>query len=123
MKIDALLREYDQHTDYHPGKQAESGHLAFAKQYGLGENFSKYNIKHCAAGKGKAEAKPMRPDIPNPEADEGDNCDLEKEPLQALAAEGQLSMYPHPGQWQCMDTLRDSIRLNELWSMGEAFWA
>ena len=55
--------------------------------------------------------------------DEGDNCDLEKEPLQALAAEGQLSMYPHPGQWQCMDTLRDSIRLNELWSMGEAFWA
>ncbi len=29
-----------------------------------------------------------------------------KEPLQALAAEGQLSMYPHPGQWRCMDTLR-----------------
>lgn len=53
---------------------------------------------------------------------EDENCDLEREPLQALAREGQLSMYPHPGQWQCMDTLRDSLRLNELWDRGEAFW-
>lgn len=51
-----------------------------------------------------------------------ESCDLEKEPLQNLAAEGQLAMYPHPGQWQCMDTLRDSIRLNELWDSGKAFW-
>ena len=51
------------------------------------------------------------------------SCDLEKEPLQRLAKEGQLSMYPHPGQWQCMDTLRDSIYLNELWAKHEAFWA
>ena len=49
-------------------------------------------------------------------------CDLEKEPLQRLAAEGQLSMYPHEGQWQCMDTLRDSLLLNELWDTGKAFW-
>lgn len=55
--------------------------------------------------------------------DEDENCDLEKEPLQRLAAEGQLAMYPHPGQWQCMDTLRDSIKLNELWNTGQAFWA
>lgn len=54
--------------------------------------------------------------------DEDENCDLEKEPLQRLAAEGQLSMYQHPGQWQCMDTLRDSIVLNELWNSGNAFW-
>lgn len=53
---------------------------------------------------------------------EDENCDLEKEPLQQLAAEGQLSMYPHPGQWQCMDTLRDAIYLNGLWDRGEAFW-
>lgn len=51
-----------------------------------------------------------------------ENCDLEKEPLQNLAAEGQLAMYPHPGQWQCMDTLRDSIFLNDLWNSGKAFW-
>ena len=54
--------------------------------------------------------------------DEDESCDLEKEPLQRLAAEGQLSMYQHPGQWQCMDTLRDSIKLNELWDSGKAFW-
>lgn len=55
--------------------------------------------------------------------EEAESCDLEKEPLQRLAAEGQLAMYPHEGQWQCMDTLRDSIRLNELWDSGKAFWA
>lgn len=49
-------------------------------------------------------------------------CDLEKEPLQRLAADGQLSMYPHPGRWECMDTLRDSMELNRLWARGEAFW-
>ena len=53
---------------------------------------------------------------------EDESCDLEKEPLQRLASEGQLSMYPHPGQWQCMDTLRDSLLLNELWDSGKAFW-
>lgn len=54
--------------------------------------------------------------------DEDEGCDLEKEPLQALAANGELAMYPHPGQWQCMDTLRDSMKLNELWNSGKAFW-
>ncbi|MBD5553609.1 MAG: glucose-1-phosphate cytidylyltransferase [Desulfovibrio sp.] len=54
--------------------------------------------------------------------DEDERCDLEKEPLQQLAREGNLAMYPHPGQWQCMDTLRDSIKLNELWDAGHAFW-
>lgn len=54
--------------------------------------------------------------------DEDEGCDLEREPLQRLAAEGRLAMYPHPGQWRCMDTLRDSIALNELWDSGRAFW-
>lgn len=53
---------------------------------------------------------------------EEESCDLEKEPLQKLASQGQLSMYKHPGQWQCMDTLRDSIFLNQLWDSGKAFW-
>lgn len=51
-----------------------------------------------------------------------ESCDLEKEPLQRLAKEGELSMYPHEGQWQCMDTLRDSLYLNDLWNQGRAFW-
>ncbi|MCL1986045.1 MAG: glucose-1-phosphate cytidylyltransferase [Betaproteobacteria bacterium] len=53
---------------------------------------------------------------------EDESCDLEKEPLERLAEEGQLSMYPHDGQWQCMDTLRDSQKLNSLWDAGKAFW-
>lgn len=54
---------------------------------------------------------------------EDEECDLEKEPLQRLAAEGQLSMYPHTGRWECMDTLRDCQKLNALWDKGQAFWA
>ncbi|MCL2122552.1 MAG: glucose-1-phosphate cytidylyltransferase [Desulfovibrionaceae bacterium] len=53
---------------------------------------------------------------------EDERCDLEKEPLERLAKEGQLSMYPHDGQWQCMDTLRDSQTLNAMWDTGNAFW-
>jgi glucose-1-phosphate cytidylyltransferase len=53
---------------------------------------------------------------------EDEACDLEKEPLTLLAAQGQLSMYAHPGRWQCMDTLRDLMKLNAMWDAGEAFW-
>lgn len=54
---------------------------------------------------------------------EDPGCDLEKEPLERLAAEGQLAMYPHKGFWQCMDTLRDAQLLNALWDKGTAPWA
>ena len=50
-------------------------------------------------------------------------CDLEKEPLTRLAEEKQLSMYPHNGFWQCMDTLRDHQNLNAMWDRGERPWA
>ena len=53
---------------------------------------------------------------------EDESCDLEKEPLERLAREGQLSMYPHDGRWQCMDTLRDAQALNAMWDSGQAFW-
>ena len=49
-------------------------------------------------------------------------CELEKEPLERLAAEGQLSMYPHDGYWHCMDTYRDYLHLNEIWAAGPAPW-
>jgi glucose-1-phosphate cytidylyltransferase len=47
---------------------------------------------------------------------------FEREPLQTLAAEGQLMAYRHEGFWQCMDTLRDVKYLEELWSSGSAPW-
>jgi glucose-1-phosphate cytidylyltransferase len=51
-----------------------------------------------------------------------ESCDLEKEPLEKLAAEKQLSMYRHDGFWHCMDTYRDYLSLKELWDRGNAPW-
>jgi glucose-1-phosphate cytidylyltransferase len=46
----------------------------------------------------------------------------EKEPLMALAEQGDLMAYEHQGFWQPMDTLRDKNVLEELWEAGEAPW-
>ncbi len=51
-----------------------------------------------------------------------ETCVLEREPLQALAQQGQLMAYRHHGYWQCMDTYRDYLLLNELWDRGQAPW-
>jgi glucose-1-phosphate cytidylyltransferase len=53
---------------------------------------------------------------------EDEACDLEKEPMEKLAAQGDLSMYQHKGFWQCMDTLRDHQLLTELWESGKRPW-
>ena len=51
-----------------------------------------------------------------------EECDLEKEPMERLAREGQLAMYRHTGFWQCMDTLRDYQLLNSMWDAGARPW-
>jgi glucose-1-phosphate cytidylyltransferase len=53
---------------------------------------------------------------------ESDSTVWEREPLERLASTGQLSAYKHTGFWQPMDTLRDKIYLEELWSSGSAPW-
>jgi glucose-1-phosphate cytidylyltransferase len=52
----------------------------------------------------------------------GNQTILEADPLERLAADGQLMAYRHEGFWQCMDTLRDKLRLEELWESGKAPW-
>jgi len=52
----------------------------------------------------------------------GDQTVWEAEPLQRLAAEGQLSVYQHKGFWQPMDTQRDKNYLEELWNSGKSPW-
>ncbi len=52
----------------------------------------------------------------------GDMVSWEMEPLKNLARQGLLSAYKHYGFWQCMDTLRDKMRLEELWELGKAPW-
>jgi glucose-1-phosphate cytidylyltransferase len=47
---------------------------------------------------------------------------LEREPLESLAAEGELRAYRHEGFWDCMDTYKDAILLNDLWASGAAPW-
>jgi glucose-1-phosphate cytidylyltransferase len=47
---------------------------------------------------------------------------LEREPLERLAADGQLCAYRHEGFWDCMDTYKDAVVLNDLWSSGRAAW-
>jgi len=53
---------------------------------------------------------------------EGDETVWEREPLEALAEQGQLAAFRHEGFWQPMDTLRDRQSLESLWSSGQAPW-
>jgi glucose-1-phosphate cytidylyltransferase len=55
---------------------------------------------------------------------ESDATQWEREPLEALAEDGQLMAYKHDSFWQCMDTLRDRKLLEELWQDGAPwrFW-
>ena len=47
---------------------------------------------------------------------------LEREPLERLAADGQLRAFRHEGFWDCMDTYKDAVVLNDLWTAGHAAW-
>jgi glucose-1-phosphate cytidylyltransferase len=47
---------------------------------------------------------------------------LEDAPLRGLAADGGLRAYRHPGFWDCMDTYKDAVMLNDLWRSGDAPW-
>ena len=50
------------------------------------------------------------------------SCVLEHEPLERLAADGELAVYHHHGSWQCADTLRDVELLRSQWDSGQAPW-
>ncbi len=51
-----------------------------------------------------------------------DTIMFEREPMEKLAEDGQLMCYKHEGFWQCMDTLRDKEKLEELWNENKAPW-
>jgi glucose-1-phosphate cytidylyltransferase len=51
-----------------------------------------------------------------------DSSVLEREPLEQLAAAGQLRAFRHDGFWDCMDTYKDAVLLNDLWGAGNAPW-
>jgi glucose-1-phosphate cytidylyltransferase len=53
---------------------------------------------------------------------DGDQSSWEGRPLEIMASQGQLEAFEHCGFWQPMDTLRDKIHLEQLWSSGSAPW-
>ena len=53
---------------------------------------------------------------------DGDETPFEREPLNKLVSDGQLSGYVHKGFWQCMDTLREKQKLEKMWEAGNAPW-
>ncbi len=53
---------------------------------------------------------------------DGPDCVWERGPLETLAARGELSAYRHDGFWAAMDTLRDKMFLDSLWTGGAAPW-
>ena len=53
---------------------------------------------------------------------EDDSIMFEREPLENIALESQLTAYKHDGFWQPMDNLRDKNTLQELWNNNTAPW-
>lgn len=53
---------------------------------------------------------------------EGDGTLWERDPMERLAADGELMAYRHEGFWQPMDTLREKRLLEDLWTSGSAPW-
>jgi glucose-1-phosphate cytidylyltransferase len=53
---------------------------------------------------------------------DGDDTLFEREPLERLAANGELMAYKHDDFWACMDTMRDKVMLEKLWDSGKAPW-
>ena len=51
-----------------------------------------------------------------------DRTHWEREPLEQLARDGQLMAYKHESFWQCMDTLREKVVLEQMWASGNAPW-
>ena len=51
-----------------------------------------------------------------------DDSVLEREPLERAAAAGRLAAYRHDGFWDCMDTYKDAVTLNDLWESERAPW-
>ena len=55
--------------------------------------------------------------------DAAESCVLERDPLVALAGDGELAVFQHQGYWACMDTQRDHEELTRIWESGNAPWA
>jgi glucose-1-phosphate cytidylyltransferase len=53
---------------------------------------------------------------------EDDDVMLVYKTLPLLARKGEVAVYKHSGFWHCMDTYRDYLKLNEIWTSGNVPW-
>jgi len=53
---------------------------------------------------------------------EDEDCDLEYGAVEKLVAKGEVMVYKHLGNWECMDHERDVDHLEHLWKTNNAFW-
>jgi len=51
-----------------------------------------------------------------------EDCILEREPFERLAKDREMALYKHEGFWHAMDTYKDYLELNRMWSSGQAPW-
>lgn len=51
-----------------------------------------------------------------------DTTIFERDPMQKIAQNGEMKAFKHEGFWQCMDTIRDKTKLQEMWESNDAPW-
>ena len=91
----------------------------------LGDNGEVVAFREKAKDEGKwinAGFFVLKPDVFKYLESDMTNMMWEDEPLEKLAADGQLAAFQHKGFWKCMDALRDKIELEEFWRTGNAKW-
>lgn len=118
--LDKLLAFHRAHgkictlTAVHP--PARYGHLEI-----VGDQITEFNEKPQAAeGWINGAFFVMEPEVAN--YIDGDDTLFEREPLEKLAADGELMAYQHSDFWACMDTMRDKVMLERMWETGDAPW-
>jgi|SRR5690554_4060209 len=60
----------------------------------------------------------INPEIKDYLPEDADDIMWEKDPLDKLAAAGEIAAYRHHDFWKCMDTLREKESLEEMWEKG-----
>lgn len=63
----------------------------------------------------------LEPGIANYLHDDADDMMWERQPMDDLARDGQISAYRHHNFWKCMDTLRDKEELEHMWATTPAW--
>lgn len=120
-----LTRLLDFHKSH--GKLATMTAVQPGGRYGVLEIDEQQNIT-CFTEKSKEDGgwinagfMVLEPGVFNYLSDD-DQLVFEREPLEKLASDSQLTAFRHNGFWQCMDTQRDKGKLEQLWEDGEAPW-